>query len=163
MTSAHDIVAELTSRGLTVATAESLTGGLVVAELVSVAGASAVVAGGVVAYQTEVKRTLLGVDADLLARRGPVDAEVAAQMASRVRHVLAVDGRDADVGLSTTGVAGPDPQGGHAPGTVFVAVAIGDDVTVVPLQLEGDREAIRRGVVSELLSALFDRLAATRE
>lgn len=163
MTSAHDIVVELTSRGLTVATAESLTGGLVVAELVSVAGASAVVAGGVVAYQTEVKRTLLGVDADLLARRGPVDAEVAAQMASRVRHVLAVDGRDADVGLSTTGVAGPDPQGGHAPGTVFVAVAIGDDVTVVPLQLEGDREAIRRGGVSELLSALFDRLAATRE
>ena len=158
MTLAPAVVAELVGRGLTVAVAESLTGGLVVAELVSVPGASAVVRGGVVAYQTPLKHSLLGVDAGLLAEHGPVHPDVAAAMATGVRDRLAVDGRPADVGLSTTGVAGPDDQDGHAPGTVFVGLAVGDRVVVRPLRLTGDRAAVRAATVEECLSSLLDLL-----
>ena len=83
-------------------------------------GASAVVRGSVVAYATELKAQVLGVDADLLAAGGAVQAEVARQMATGVCRVLG-----ADVGVATTGVAGPDPQDGQPVGTVFVAVALG--------------------------------------
>ena len=100
------LVALLAARGLTLATAESLTGGLVVAELVSVPGASAVVHGGVVAYATELKHTVLGVDAARLGATGPVDPDVAAAMAAGVRERLAVAGAPATLGLATTGVAG---------------------------------------------------------
>jgi len=158
VTLAADVVAELTGRGLTVAVAESLTGGLVVAELVSVPGASTVVRGGIVAYQTPLKQSLLGVDAGLLAEHGPVHPDVAAAMATGVRDRLAVDGRRADVGLSTTGVAGPDDQDGHAPGTVFVGLVVGDRVDVLRLRLSGDRSAIRSATVSECLSSLLGLL-----
>ena len=163
MTQASDLVAELTGRRLTVAVAESLTGGALVSELVSVAGASAVVRGGVVAYQTELKHTLLGVDRDRLARHGPVHADVAEAMASGVRDVLATEGRPADIGLATTGVAGPDPQGGHDPGTVFVGLAWPGGTRVVRLALAGDRQAIRNATVSESLTVLGRWLAETRE
>ncbi|WP_448812205.1 CinA family protein [Agromyces bauzanensis] len=86
------VIAELTRRGLRIAVAESLTGGLLVAELTRIPGASVVVNGGVVAYDTDVKRSLLGVSAELLEREGAVHPEVARQMADRVRRVLAVDG-----------------------------------------------------------------------
>ncbi len=149
-----DVIAALRDRGLTVAVAESLTGGLVTAELVSVPGASAVVLGGVVAYDTELKHTVLGVDAGLLAEHGPVHPEVAEQMADRVRSVLAVGGRPADVGLATTGVAGPDSQGGHPPGTVYLGIAVGGSVRSLRLSLTGDRSAIRERTVHELLAEL---------
>lgn len=144
----------LRERGFTVAVAESLTGGLVVAELVSVAGASDVVLGGVVAYSTELKHTVIGVDADLLAEHGPVHPQVAEQMADRVRDALAVGGRRADVGLATTGVAGPGAQDGHPAGTVYLGIAIGESVRSLRLSLVGDRQAIREQTVSELLSQL---------
>lgn len=163
MTLAADLVAALTRRRLTVAVAESLTGGALVSELVSVPGASAVVRGGVVAYQTELKHTLLGVDADLLARHGPVHPDVAASMATGVRDRLAIDGHPADIGLATTGVAGPDPQGGHEPGTVFVGLAVPGDVRVFSLSLTGDRQAIRNATVSESLAVLDRWLVETRE
>ena len=163
MTLAADLVAALTRRRLTVAVAESLTGGALVSELVSVPGASAVVRGGVVAYQTELKHTLLGVDAGLLARHGPVHPDVAASMATGVRDRLAIDGGSADIGLATTGVAGPDPQGGHEPGTVFVGLAVPGDVLVVSLSLTGDRQAIRNATVSESLAVLDRWLVETRE
>ncbi|MFC6357256.1 CinA family protein [Luethyella okanaganae] len=149
-----EIVAALVGRGLTIAVAESLTGGLLVAELIRIPGASAVVNGGLVAYNTELKHTLLGVDATLLAERGAIDPDVAAQMAVGVREVLAVGGRQADIGVSTTGVAGPDGQDGHPPGTAFVAIAIGDEVTVVALALSGDRGAIRSAVVRAAVRGL---------
>ncbi len=154
-----DLIALLRDRGLTVAVAESLTGGLVVAQLISVPGASAVVLGGVVAYDTELKRTVLGVDGGLLTEHGPVHPDVAVQMADRVRRVLAVGGRDADVGLATTGVAGPDSQGGHPPGTVYLGIAVGASVRSVRLRLGGTRQAIRDATVSELLSQLERQLA----
>ena len=155
---ARALVAELTARGETVAVAESLTGGLVVAELVGVPGASAVVRGGVVAYATPVKATVLGVDAELLAEHGAVDPEVARQMAAGVRMALAVDGVPATWGISTTGVAGPDPQDGQPVGTVFVGIASAAGAEAVELHLDGDRGAIRRAVVSELLARLRSRL-----
>jgi len=155
---ARALVAELTARGETVAVAESLTGGLVVAELVGVPGASAVVRGGVVAYATPVKATVLGVDAELLAERGAVDPEVARQMAAGVRIALAVEGVPATWGISTTGVAGPDPQDGQPVGTVFIGIAGTAGAEAVELHLDGDRGAIRRAVVSELLTRLRSRL-----
>ncbi|PZE81349.1 damage-inducible protein CinA [Curtobacterium sp. MCBD17_032] len=155
---AAGLVAALTARGETVAVAESLTGGLVVAELVGVAGASAVVRGGVVAYATPVKATVLDVDAELLADRGAVDPEVARQMAAGVRIALAVDGVPATWGISTTGVAGPEPQDGKAVGTVFIGIADAQGAGAVELHLDGDRGAIRAAVVSELLTRLRSRL-----
>lgn len=151
---APGLIAELTVRGQTVAVAESLTGGLVVSELVEVPGASKVVHGGVVAYATPVKASLLGVSAELLAAEGAVHPEVARQMASGVRTALAVDGRPATWGISTTGVAGPDPQDGKPVGTVFVGIASESGAEAWELRLDGDREAIRHTTVSELLSRL---------
>ncbi len=148
----------LTDRGLTIATAESLTGGLLAATLVDVPGASAVFNGGVVAYATPVKHSVLGVDAGLLDERGAVDPDVAEQMADRVRRVCAVDGRPADVGLATTGVAGPDPQDGRPPGTVYVAVAVGGGVGAIALDLHGDRSEIRAATVRAALEAVLARL-----
>lgn len=151
---ASHLIAELTRRRLTIAVAESLTGGLLVAELISVPGASAVVRGGIVAYETALKHSLLGVDASLLAAHGPVHPDVARAMALGVREKLAVAGVPASIGLSTTGVAGPDPQDGQPVGTVFVGIAIHDTVQILALELHGSREAIRRAVVSESLTQL---------
>lgn len=155
------MVRALIDRGLTVAVAESLTGGLVTAELTSVPGASAVVLGGAVVYATELKHTLLGVDADLLAAEGPVHPEVACQLASGVRDRLAVAGRPADLGVATTGVAGPDPQGGRPVGTVYIGIASSVGARAITLELSGDRDAIRRATVAEAVRALASELGMT--
>ncbi|WP_227870181.1 CinA family protein [Streptomyces otsuchiensis] len=141
----------LTSRGETVAVAESLTGGLVAAALTDVPGASLAFRGSVTAYATDVKRDLLGVDAELLAERGAVAAEVARQLATGVRDLLG-----ADWGLATTGVAGPAPQDGQPVGTVFVAVAPPGASRAVAQRLEatGDRADIRAQSVNAALTAL---------
>jgi len=152
------LIAELTRLGMTIAVAESLTGGLVVAELVSVPGASAVVRGGVVAYATELKSTLLGVDAELLAARSPVDPEVARQMAEGVRRRLGSDGRPADIGLATTGVAGPEGQDGHPVGEVWLGLAMDGVLEARGLTLGGDRASIRTATVSESLMFVLERL-----
>ncbi|MDQ7880125.1 CinA family protein [Microbacterium sp. QXD-8] len=140
------MLGRLEVRGWSIAAAESLTGGRVTATLVDVPGASAHVRGGIVAYATEVKASLLGVDAALLADRGPVDPDIALQMAEGVRRVLR-----ADVGLATTGVAGPDPQGGKPVGTVHVAVATPEEVVVSTLSLTGSRDEIRTQAVHGVL------------
>jgi nicotinamide-nucleotide amidase len=149
-----EIIATLIARRHTIAVAESLTGGLLVAELVATPGASVVLNGGIVAYNTELKHILLGVDAQVLAAHGPVNADVAMQMAVGVREALAVAGQPAHIGISTTGVAGPDPQGGRPVGTVFLGFAIGSEVRCVELALAGTREAIRSACVSESLLEL---------
>lgn len=163
VTSASELVAELKARGFSIAVAESLTGGLVVAELVSVPGASAVVAGGVVAYQTELKHSLLGVSADLLAAEGAVHPDVAAQMARGARERLTLGGEPATIGVATTGVAGPDPQDGQQVGTVFVGVSWGSRSDVTALHLEGGRRAIREKTVSESLLAVHRMINGPRE
>ncbi|QAY70593.1 CinA family protein [Xylanimonas protaetiae] len=149
-----DVLAAAAARGWSIGVAESLTGGLVVAALVSVPGASAVLRGGVVAYATDLKASLLGVDAALLAERGAVDPDVAAAMAGGVRRATG-----ADVGLATTGVAGPDPQDGKAPGLVYVAVATPERATVRRLDLPGGRAAVRAGAADGVLSLALEVLA----
>ncbi|WP_040163473.1 CinA family protein [Microbacterium gorillae] len=151
MSVAVDLLDALVARGLTIACAESLTGGQVVSALVDVPGASRAVRGGVVAYDTAVKASVLGVDGDLLATRGAVDPDVARQMAERVRALLATDAGPASIGVATTGVAGPDPQDGHPVGTVFIAVATAAATVVHELHLSGDRAAIRTATVTAVL------------
>ncbi len=124
------LVATLLERGLTIAVAESLTGGLVMAALTEVPGVSAVLRGGPVVYATDTKASELDVDPELLAARGPVDPEVAAAMATSVRTRWL-----ADVGLATTGVAGPESQAGHPVGEVYVAVSDADGSVVHRLEL----------------------------
>ena len=149
------IVRALTERGWSIAVAESLTGGLLVAELISTPGASAVVRGGVVAYSTELKHTLLGVNSGLLAGYGPVHADVAAQMAAGVRERMSVGGVPATIGISTTGVAGPDRQHGVDVGTVHLGFAMGADVRTTALSLSGGRADIRSASVTQCLEQLL--------
>lgn len=151
MSTASRAIAQLRAAGLSVAAAESLTGGLVTAALTGVPGASSVVRGGVVSYATDTKSSVLGVDDFLLRAGGPVQADVARQMAHGVRRVLG-----ADLGIATTGVAGPDPQGSAPVGRVFLAVAweSGDDVRI--LSLRGSRDEIRAATVEHALGLLID-------
>lgn len=158
MSLASDLLAAVGDRGWTLAVAESLTGGLVSATLVDVPGASSVLRGGVVAYATELKATLLDVDKVLLAERGAVDPDVARAMATGVRARLG-----ADVGLATTGVAGPDPQDGHPPGTVHVAVSTPAGTHVRSLRLAGDRGAVRAQSVDAVLALGVEIVAGRGE
>ena len=113
-----DLIGTLAARELTVATAESLTGGLLAALLTEIPGSSAVVRGGLIVYATDLKQTLAGVDADLLAERGPVDPDVAVALARGAQRRCR-----ASIGVGLTGVAGPDPQNGRAVGTWYCAVS----------------------------------------
>lgn len=149
------VVASLVSRGASVATAESLTGGAVAAALTTVPGASQVVRGGLVTYATDLKASMLGVSPDLLAERGPVDQSVAVAMAAGARRRV-----DADWGVATTGVAGPDPVGPHEPGHVHVAVSGPDGETTRTLDLPGDRARVRRLAVAHALDELRLRLVS---
>jgi len=141
------------SRGITVATAESLTAGLVAARLADVPGASAALRGGVVSYHNEVKEQVLGVSGELLAERGSVDPDVARQMAEGARRSCG-----ADLAVSTTGVAGPDSHDGKAVGTVFIGIADAQGSRAFAHHFVGGREQIReaalRGAIGHLLEAL---------
>lgn len=156
MNVAAEVLELLVRRSATLAVAESLTGGLVAAELTSVPGASRSFRGSVTAYATELKRDVLGVDGTLLAERGAVDVGVARGMAEGVRRVLR-----ADWGVATTGVAGPDPQDGQAVGTVYVAVAGPGRTISEKLQLNGDRTAIRISTVDAVLTLLHQSLVTS--
>src|ERR1700761_9242944 len=150
---ATEIIQLLTQAGRTVATAESLTGGLVAAALTDVPGASNAFRGGVVSYATELKAQLLGVDGRMLREHGPVYAPVPVAMADGVRARLG-----ATVGVATTGVAGPGPQDGHPAGTVHIAVSLADDTVVRTMALAGDRDEVRRLTVERVLGLLLGRL-----
>lgn len=149
MSVAFTLIPALTERHLTIATAESCTGGLIGAALTDVPGASAVYLGGVISYANEVKIGLLGVDADTLAQNGAVSSPVAAMMAQGARAATG-----ADVAVSTTGIAGP---GGGTPekpvGTVWVGVATpsGVETHLLSLAPTASREAIRAETVERAL------------
>ena len=153
MSLADEVVGALRRAGATVATAESLTGGQACATLISVAGASDVVLGGIVAYAPEAKIELLHVDADLIDEQGTVHADVAAQMAFGAQERFG-----STYGISTTGVAGPGESEGKPQGTVHIAIAGPDGVRTTALQLDGDRHAVREQTVDALLSQLVARL-----
>jgi nicotinamide-nucleotide amidase len=149
------VVQRLLDRGLTVATGESLTAGLVAATLAEVPGCSTVLRGGVVAYQADVKVSLLDVS-DAAIGEGLVSRAVAEALASGAARRLR-----ADVGIGTTGVAGPDPHDGQPVGSVWIAVATPDALASRQLTLAGDRAAIRRQTVEACWSLVLDTLAPT--
>lgn len=151
---AQDVLRRFAARELTIAVAESLTGGLLTAELIEPAGASEVVLGGVVAYNTELKASVLRVDRALLEEHGPVHPDVARQLAENVRHALAVGGRAADVGIATTGVAGPEAQGEASVGTVFLGLADTTGASARELHLTGSRDEIRAATVAAAIAWL---------
>jgi nicotinamide-nucleotide amidase len=157
VTLAADAIELLAGRGLTVAIAESLTGGLVAAAVTGVPGSSVVFRGGIVAYATDLKNALLGVPAELLARFGAVHPDVAAAMARGVRERLG-----SSVGMATTGVAGPGPADGKPAGTVFVAVDGPRGAVGSALQLSGGRAEVRDSSVVGALSLLVGALREER-
>ncbi|WP_341360597.1 CinA family protein [Georgenia sp. M64] len=151
------LVRLLARRGATLAVAESLTGGAVAARLVTVPGVSAVLRGAVVAYATDLKAELLGVDPVLLAVHGPVHPDVARQMARGVAARLG-----ASHALATTGVAGPGPADGRAAGTVVVAVHGPSGERVRTLLLPGTRSVVREAAVRAALALLATELEGGR-
>jgi nicotinamide-nucleotide amidase len=155
MTDTAAAVVALASRaGLTVATAESLTAGMVASTLADVPGASAVLQGGIVAYQVDVKEKLLKVDGQLLEQAGAVDPRVAAAMAKGARAALG-----ADIGLATTGVAGPGEHEGKPAGTVFTAISTTSGTNVYEHHFAGGRQEIRRATCKAVLSELLEELS----
>jgi nicotinamide-nucleotide amidase len=154
VTAAERVLTLLIGRDQSLATAESLTGGLIGEWLTAVPGASRVYRGGVISYATELKSTLAGVDPQTLADLGPVAARTAEEMAAGVAARC-----EADWGLSATGVAGPEPQDGHPVGQVFVGVAsrLGHR-GVRELALTGPREEIRRAAAQAALELLEQAL-----
>ncbi len=143
-----------------IATAESLTGGLLASALVDVSGASAVFNGGVVTYNTELKASILGVDERLLRESGPVHPRVAEMMAEGVRIRCAVGGVPATIGVATTGVAGPDSDEatGQPAGIVYLGVSSDSGTRHIALSLVGGRTEIRSQTVANALFALLDEL-----
>lgn len=155
-TRAADLVAELAARGQTVATAESLTAGLLSATIAGVPGASAVLRGGLIVYATDLKATLADVDAGKLAHDGPVSESTAAALADGARVRCG-----ATWGLGLTGVAGPDDQDGRPPGTVYLGISGPGGTVVSRPQVAGSRWDIRLGSVDAAVSGLLARLLAT--
>ncbi|MEO6530071.1 MAG: CinA family protein [Specibacter sp.] len=143
---------------ITVATAESLTGGMVAATLVQVPGASGMLQGGVIAYQNDIKERLLGVSPSLLETLGSVDPQVACAMAL---GVCAAAG--ARVGISTTGVAGPDAHQGKEVGHVYIGVALDGEALSYEYHFAGDREMIRTQATQEAISLLEQVVRAAGE
>lgn len=150
---AHALIVGLAARGHTVATAESLTAGLLAATLAGVPGASKVLAGGLITYTEATKIALAGVDPEILARVGPVAAPTAEAMAIGARNRCG-----ATWGVGLTGVAGPEPHGGHPVGTVFLGVAGPHGCDVSELHFPGDRWAIRQESVHQAILSLSARL-----
>jgi PncC family amidohydrolase len=150
-TVAAQLHAALLERGLTVASAESLTGGALGDLLSSTAGASATYRGGVVTYATDLKQSLLGVSDETVETYGVVSAQCATQMARGVRELAG-----SDWAVSTTGVAGPSEQEGKPAGTVYVGVAGPACAEAVRLHLEGDRRAVRVQTCGAALAVVLD-------
>ena len=149
MTKAERVVSLLRERGMTVTAAESCTGGLVAASIVSVSGASEVFPGSVVSYATRVKEELLGVDGACVQEHTVVSAPVARQMAEGARRLLGTD-----VAVSVTGLAGPSGGTAEIPvGTVFVGVATAAGAEAFRFSFPGDREAVRRLATDAALEA----------
>lgn len=153
-TPAFEAVSALKAAGKTLATAESCTGGLLGKLLTDVPGASNVYKGGVISYTNEVKHRLLGVEQETLDVCTAVSRETAHEMARGAREVVS-----ADIGLSTTGLAGPDGDGTGRPiGLVYVALDMDGFSFCRELHLAGDREQVRAQAAEEALKLLLEFL-----
>ncbi|KAM4060441.1 competence-damaged protein domain-containing protein [Hirsutella rhossiliensis] len=165
-----EVIQLLKEANETVAVAESLTAGGVMAALGSVAGASSVFRGGVVAYATEVKKNVLKVDTKLIEDKGVFDPDVAWQMAAGARAVTAIEDKATTWGIGTTGVAGPGPSDDHKPqGTVYIGISLAAEKRVPPetmdqawawgsFDFQGDRDTIRGDTVIVALVKLRELL-----
>ena len=156
MSAAEILVAELSGKGLTCATAESCTGGGVGSAITAVPGSSAVFYGGVISYDNSVKRDVLGVPAGVLETKGAVSAECAAAMASGARRLLKTD-----LAVSLTGVAGPSGGSTEKPvGLVWFGLASAGGVSTEKCIFAGGRAAVRAAAVEHAIEIL---LAAARK
>lgn len=158
---AEEVISLAQAKGIQIALAESLTAGLISAKLAEIPGASKVLLGGVVSYQDQVKSQLLGVSPSLLQMQSAVDPEVAAQMAEGVRSKLAFAmqlDQDLVIGLSATGVAGPDSVGQNGPGVVYLGLSSRAGTKVFAEQFEGSRAEIRSQTVTRALEILREEL-----
>jgi nicotinamide-nucleotide amidase len=150
---ASSLIKKLQENNLTIAVAESLTGGLVAASLTEIPGASKVFKGSITAYVDEIKQNILNVNKETIPNFTSISEQVALEMAINVRKIL-----KSDIGISTTGVAGPEKSAGFAPGLVFVAISIGDHNMCQKLEITGDRSKIRNQTVHEILQLTLSRL-----
>jgi len=152
-TDAEDLARACTQRGLSLAVAESLTSGMLASAVGSGPDAQDWFCGGIVAYRTEVKERLLGLPAGV----DPCSAICARQLAIGARGLLG-----ADIAVSTTGVGGPEPEGGHAPGTVFLGWATAAAAGSRLLTLTGEPEAVLDQTVDAALALLLETVEAHR-
>jgi len=150
---ASSLIKKLQEKNLTLAVAESLTGGLVAASLTEIPGASKVFKGSITAYSDEIKQNVLNVNKETITNFTSISEQVALEMAINVRKIM-----KSDIGISTTGVAGPEKSAGFAPGLVFVAISIGDHNMCQKLEITGDRSKIRNQTVHEILQLTLSRL-----
>ena len=150
---ASSLIKKLQEKNLTLAVAESLTGGLVAASLTEIPGASKVFKGSITAYSDEIKQNVLNVNKETITNFTSISEQVALEMAINVRTIM-----KSDIGISTTGVAGPEKSAGFAPGLVFVAISIGDHNMCQKLEITGDRSKIRNQTVHEILQLTLSRL-----
>lgn len=150
---ASSLIKKLEEKNLTIAVAESLTGGLVAASLTEIPGASKVFKGSITGYVDEIKQNVLNVKNESITKFTSISEQVALEMAINVRKIM-----KSDIGISTTGVAGPEKSAGFAPGLVFVAISIGDHNMCQKLELTGDRTEIRNQTVQEILQLTLSRL-----
>ena len=150
-----DIAEKLASKGLTLAVAESCTGGLICNAITDLPGASVFFIAGMICYSVESKKKFLGISSSLLQKHGTVSKEIAAAMAQGIRKISG-----SDLSISTTGIAGPDTIEGKKKGLVFVAVSREGAVESRMLKLQGSREEIKREASLEalnLLSRMLDK------
>ncbi len=158
---AEEVIGLAKEKGLHIATAESLTAGLISAKLAEVPGASNVLLGGIVSYQDQVKSQLLGVSPGLLQMQSAVDPEVAAQLAEGVRAKFAFAMQLEQrlvIGLSATGVAGPDSVGQHDPGEVYLGLSSERGTKVFAERFGGSRGEIRAKTVDRAIEILREEL-----
>ena len=147
----------LTACGCTVAVAESCTGGLICKLLTDVPGSSSFFAGGIVAYSNDVKMRDLGVDEQILREKGAVSEDTALQMAAGIRERFGTD-----VGLSSTGIAGPEGGSAEKPvGLVYLGVATADGTRAKRFDFEGDRDEVRSRSAGAALGMLCETLEST--
>ena len=150
---ASSLIKKLHEKNLTLAVAESLTGGLIAASLTEIPGASKVFKGSITAYVDEIKQNVLNIKAESILKFTSISEQVALEMAINVKKIM-----KSDIGISTTGVAGPEKSAGFLPGLVFVAISIGDHNMCQKLEIIGDRSKIRNQTVQEILQLTLSRL-----
>ncbi len=153
----NDLVNLLKTKGITLACAESCTGGLIAKTITDVSGCSAVFLGGVVSYANEVKANVLNVKGETLSRYGAVSRETASEMAEGVKKLCS-----SDIGISATGIAGPDGGTDEKPvGTVYVGFSYKGETVAFNLALDKNmsRDEIRRQTVDKILKLTYDKIS----